>query len=181
MVADLLLLTATYVKTCSIRGYLTRSKMKLPITMLLFRGGTVCFSVNFFLGVVDLVFIISGNLALSGATTPLIIVLRSFVVANFLVNLREVYFGSDNDTTQLSCLRFACSCVGNIGAPLTLPGAFDDTMVSLPHKSLDPLTSGLIQAGQPESHVLVMMCGEDDSCFEGSREEERKMGASRVP
>ncbi|KAI0767960.1 hypothetical protein BC629DRAFT_880712 [Irpex lacteus] len=101
------------------------------------------------------------NLALSGAISPLIIVLRSFVVANFLVNLREVYFGLDDedDTTRLSGLRFACSCVGNIGAPLTLPAAFDDTMVSPPHKSLDPLTSGLIRTHRrSESRGMMLMC-----------------------
>ena len=80
--------------------------------------------------------------------------LRSFVVANFLVNLREVYFGVEDDTMQQSGLRFACTCVGNIGAPLTLPAAFDDTMVSLPHKSLDPLTSGFIQAARSETYSL---------------------------
>lgn len=87
--------------------------------------------------------------------------MRSFIVSNFLVNLRQVYFGEeDKDPSYVSMVQFASNALGNLGAPLTLPGAFDDRAIVKPHKSTDPLTSGLIQVEvYQETHIMTVCCG----------------------
>ena len=51
------------------------------------------------------------------------------------------------DQGEPSVLKFADTCVGNLGAPLVLPAAFDEedhVSEMYPQKSADPLTTGLI-------------------------------------
>lgn len=81
-------------------------------------------------------------------------------MSNFLVNLRLVYLGRDEEEqSRVSVVRFAATVVGNMGAPLTLPAAFEDHVELQPHKSADPLASGLVRNGICQDTYLVARCG----------------------
>jgi hypothetical protein len=75
--------------------------------------------------------------------------LRSFIVGSFLVDLRAVYLCREGGGVGRTTETFVCACVGNIGAPMNLPAAFDEGDSATPCRPLDPLATGLISRSQP--------------------------------
>ena len=67
------------------------------------------------------------------------------MVANFIVNLRLVFYGREEDAnSQPSVIKFASHVVGNMGAPLSLPAETVEENQKVIITSI-PLAVGLVR------------------------------------
>jgi hypothetical protein len=104
---------------------------------------------------------------------------RTIIICRFLLTLRAIYQGGDeedNEKSQIGTLRFASRVVGSLGAPVeTNPtrfadGSEDDDYDEEIMYSRDPLAAGLVSEGSSKA---------EDNCQEKSRHSSQGTRISR--
>ncbi|GBE84787.1 hypothetical protein SCP_0607670 [Sparassis crispa] len=100
-------------------------KMKVPLTTLLLRDGTLYFLLFFISNIIYIVAYLNDSFYYVNCLTQ---PAPAMVLSSFILNLREIYMSDTSgpysrpsfDVSRASDLRFASRIVGNIGAPLSL-------------------------------------------------------------
>ncbi|KAI0641385.1 hypothetical protein C8Q79DRAFT_1014332 [Trametes meyenii] len=125
VVADLLVVILTWVKTYGIRKLATVLRSETSISALLLRDGTLYFSTMLLLNVLDLIILQSDVIF---DPLPIFIdVFTCILISRFMLNLRQVARRGSGDGTQstsaavasrFSTVHFSPDVVGDLGAPL---------------------------------------------------------------
>ncbi|KJA15539.1 hypothetical protein HYPSUDRAFT_48303 [Hypholoma sublateritium FD-334 SS-4] len=166
LLAEIIVIAVTVRKTLHIRNNLpTDGTSKLPsVSGLLLRDGTLYFVALLLLSIGDMLVLIFDHVpeAVVGYTywvvpyyTP---VFRTIVICRFLLTLRSIYQGDDEDDyekSQIGTLRFGSRVVGNMGAsidasPIRFADGssgndddYDDDEIMF---ARDPLAAGLLES-----------------------------------
>ncbi|EMD42204.1 hypothetical protein CERSUDRAFT_90811 [Gelatoporia subvermispora B] len=169
MVADILILFATWRNTYTLRRRSAQHGVKTPLATLLFRDGTLHFTVLLIFNILQIVGDTTDSFAYA---SDFFIPVSSVIITHFLLNLRQVANEPHDELakTQLSSMhmgeeqtiRFA-SFVGNMGetldysAGLTVTTASDMTWEKQLHgedpESIARMHSGSEAARNPNNSV----------------------------
>ncbi|KAI0689551.1 hypothetical protein BC835DRAFT_1418437 [Cytidiella melzeri] len=121
MLADILVLVATWMKTWVTYKEGLRAGLKVPIASLLIRDGTLYFMALLLMNVYQIIGNTSPALALGDSGTIYISVLTPMLISRFLLNLRRVSLEVEDEalstTSRFSALQFRhpVSLSGNAG------------------------------------------------------------------
>jgi len=167
ILADILVLAVTWMKTAdAMKASLQLGHFKPRLSTVLFRDGTVYFLAPLVINIVTLVLnvvdVIS-NQNLDG--TGFIFVNEAIaptLIARFMLDLRSIYYPTDDAPTQLSTINFATSrFMGNLAAPVGADstwnsGSSDDIESDRGNQheeSKDPFLVGFA-SGNPDLNVV---------------------------
>ncbi|KAI0942713.1 hypothetical protein AcW1_003270 [Taiwanofungus camphoratus] len=165
--ADTVVLSTTLYATYNIKQFANHATIKVSVTTLLLRDGTIYFSILLALNIANVII----NLLNSVITISLFVsVFTSILISHLFLNLRQVHLAQGDTPSQpsrISDLQFASRIVGNIGAPLNhglISDQIDEIIGSedieeIPQVVKEPLKDGLglhdtnINLGLQESTV----------------------------
>lgn len=122
LAANALVLLATWKATYGIKRLAERAKVKVSISTLLFRDGTIQFTILLALNsLVMTLFLINNNHDITGS----IDMFMSLLLCRFFLNLRQVHLSESSvvsmNRSSRSTPSFVSRVVGNLGAPLNDP------------------------------------------------------------
>ncbi|KAI0937584.1 hypothetical protein AcV7_003580 [Taiwanofungus camphoratus] len=149
MTADAVVLATTLYATYGIKQLISQTSMKISVTMLLLRDGTIYFSV---LLALNITYIIIYFLNVYISIGLFFDVFTSILISHLFLNLRQVHLVQghlSSELSQTSDLQFASRIVGNLGAPLNHGSPLSDhALESEPGFALDVSITNALQHDQ---------------------------------
>ncbi|KAI0937630.1 hypothetical protein AcV7_003616 [Taiwanofungus camphoratus] len=152
--ADAVVLATTLYATYGIKQLISQTSMKISVTMLLLRDGTIYFSVLFALNIIFMITSFLNNY-INFALFP--DVFTSILISHLFLNLRQVHLAQghiSSELSQTSDLQFASRIVGNLGAPLNHGSPLSDhALESEPGFTLDASITDALQHDQTDDAI----------------------------
>lgn len=126
VVADALVLVATWYVTYGVRKGAGITEMKVPVSTLLLRDGTIYFGAVLLINIIDIVLWYT---SVFEDMAFIVDVFTSILLSRLFLNLRQVnaLTGEDSTVSKMSDVKFASRVIGDLAAPLDHEMSFGDS------------------------------------------------------
>jgi len=159
--ADTLVLLVTWRVTYSTKRSAEKANIRMSVSGLLFRDGTLFFAALTILNIVHIICFMTGTFS---QFSVFLEVLTSILISRFFLNLRQACSPSDANTLASAdgsgSLRFTSSVLGNLDAPLSSTSGIDSEL-SVRNVSERHRRDVSEEATDPEQHSHVAVRPQD--------------------